>query len=108
MYTIAPHRILDNQKVASILMSVRSGVTLPPILVDENGQAYSGAHRLEAVKIANKFDKFCDLELSYVEISMDDKVKVLDHLGLDAHHDVWDFDSFVDAARELGLAGAAE
>ncbi len=107
MYINPPHQAFDRTRLASMVNALRTGGSLPAILVDEEGQAYSGSHRIEAVAIANQYEKFECLEIGVVIITMEERTQILESMNLDSDDEVYDFEPFLEEAKFLGLAGDA-
>lgn len=85
-YYETPHEITDRSKAAGMIKTLRSGNTVPPIVVIGN-QAITGSHRVYA---ANK----TEIEIETVEVSDIDYLRacyVIDH---DTHHDYPDINNF--------------
>jgi len=97
MYIEPPHTAWDKEKLQSMINVLKSGKSLPPILVSEN-QAYSGSHRIEAWL-------HMDMEIDYVEITHDQCKQVFESMNLDMETDViCDFEPFLEEAIYLGFA----
>lgn len=96
-----PHLPTDEKKLAEMVYILETGGSLPPVLVNGE-QAYSGSHRIAAWEAM-------EMDVEFVELDDDGYVAVMTELGLDPMYDtVYDFEPFLDAADELGLAGDAQ
>lgn len=104
MYIQAPHQAHDRDKLAGMMVVLRRGGTLPAILVDEEGQAYSGSHRIEAVERIKEFERYCDIEdLEYIVITMEQRAEIMESMNLSADDEVSDFEPFLEEALYLGI-----
>ena len=93
----APHEVNDIDKLNAMIEMLKSGKSLPPILVHAN-QAYSGTHRLAA---------WAELDINpdVIEIDDDQFYAITDALGIDPMYDIiCDFELFLDTAHDLNIA----
>ena len=92
---IAPHDVIDPEKVVDMVRALRRGDPLPPIIV-QGCRAFSGTHRLAAWAAVGAAP-------SVIEIDEDEYDYACLYLGLDPVYDeVTDFEPFVEALRTTG------
>lgn len=97
----APHEVREQEKLNSMITTLKNGGELPPVLVCGD-RAYSGSHRLAAWAAV-------EIEPDVVEIDDDEYCKIVEALGMDPMYDsIYDFEQFLEMAQELGLAGDAK
>lgn len=97
-----PHEVRDEDKLASMIKMLETGGELPSILVCGD-YALSGSHRLAA------WDEMeIDPRDYAVELTEEEYLDIKEHLNIPADEDVEDYEEFLEAARELGLAGDAK
>lgn len=94
MNFIPPHEVRDQEKFKSMVSSIKSGNTLPAVVV-YGLNAYTGSHRIAACIEA-------DTEIESIEICRDDYVKTIASInGMDIE-DVMSFDeSDIDEVEEI-------
>ncbi len=107
MYINPPHQAFDRSLLASMLNTLRTGGSLPAILVDEEGQAYSGSHRIEAMLRAQQYEQHSALELDVVIITMEQRGQIMESMNREASEEVYDFEPFLEEAKFLGMADTA-
>jgi len=92
-YINPPHEVRNEKKLQSMIDTLESGKSLPPIVVCGN-QAYTGSHRLAAWEA-------CNVEPEVVEISENDlmiaiaKVNGIDDFNPDDKDDIEFFNNYI-------------
>lgn len=89
-YYNPPHAVMDETKLQSMIATLNSGGTLPPVIV-LGEYAFTGSHRLAA------WDR-CDMQPEVVEVSETDYIAAMEYAGLDPMCDeIYDHNEFCDA-----------
>lgn len=90
----APHEVRDEEKLTAMVETLRSGGSLPPIVVEPNGQvAISGSHRLAAWRKA-------EMEPVALVLSDEDYAAACEYMGVDYFDEAVDHETVCRAVYE--------
>lgn len=104
----APHQATDKAKLTAMIEALRTGGELPAVVVWQ-GQALTGSHRIEAVRLAYKlwsegaegWEAAAKPEISVIEASDEDIAAVMDKLSLDTLGETGDWNGLCDCLYQI-------